>query len=535
MSLTLPTSRHLPRSAGWELFLLLLAVVTVLRLIYLAFVPLELSPDEAYYWDWSRQLDLCYYSKPPLIAWLMAGATGLAGISEWGVRFPAVLLGTGTLLLIFATAQRLFGGRSGWVAALLFLLAPANAVLNLLLTIDPPMLFCWAGAMWATAHALFPDEGQGASGRKGKGLGAEGSEAWAWWFLGGLFTAVGILGKQTMLGLPAITLLFLMLSRKHRGSIVKGYLLFGFTGALSFIPILWWNAQNDWITFQHTTDHFGGEGWNLPDALGDFAGYLGAQAGLLSPVTFGLILLVMGKVLTRHFTLGPRERWLALLGPVPLTVILVLALTQRVQPNWPAPFFIASLILLGGWLGGKANLGRKEVSRRWLPLGLTLGGVLMLTTMAAPLLQDALGKRGIDPTVRLRGWEELAQEVQAYRDSFPPGEAAFILCDTRRQPVSALAFYLEDHPRVYRWNRAGVIDSQHELWEGPVGYLGQDGLVISHSPPETLPPTLESAFARFTHLGEVRITLMENRIRVYHLYAGEGFQTWPIAPSGGNE
>src|SRR5262249_29583698 len=61
--------------------------------------PLDLVPDEAHYWDWSRHLDWSYYSKGPLVAWLIRGSCELAG--PWServignqmlaVRLPAVL------------------------------------------------------------------------------------------------------------------------------------------------------------------------------------------------------------------------------------------------------------------------------------------------------------------------------------------------------------------------------------------------------------------------------------------------------------
>ena len=45
--------------------------LTALRLAALFATPLELYPDEAQYWLWSRTLDWGYYSKPPMIAWLI--------------------------------------------------------------------------------------------------------------------------------------------------------------------------------------------------------------------------------------------------------------------------------------------------------------------------------------------------------------------------------------------------------------------------------------------------------------------------------
>ena len=67
-----------------------LAVLTGLRLAFLAWGGLDLSPDEAHYWEWSRRLDLSYYSKGPLIAYLIAGLTAVFGTSAFGIRLGAV-------------------------------------------------------------------------------------------------------------------------------------------------------------------------------------------------------------------------------------------------------------------------------------------------------------------------------------------------------------------------------------------------------------------------------------------------------------
>ena len=56
--------------------------------IYFKF-PLSLSVDEAQYWDWSNNLDLGYFSKPPFIAWLIASTTYFFGIAEWSIRLSA--------------------------------------------------------------------------------------------------------------------------------------------------------------------------------------------------------------------------------------------------------------------------------------------------------------------------------------------------------------------------------------------------------------------------------------------------------------
>jgi hypothetical protein len=56
---------------------------------------LELVPDEAYYWLWSKHLAASYRNKGPAIAWTIALGTRMFGDSVFGIRFFAVLLSTG--------------------------------------------------------------------------------------------------------------------------------------------------------------------------------------------------------------------------------------------------------------------------------------------------------------------------------------------------------------------------------------------------------------------------------------------------------
>src|SRR5947207_1274829 len=132
------------RLAAWAL-----AVLVLLRLLYL--VPFtaqfDLATDESYYWEWGRRLDWGYFSKPPLIGWLMALVGRLSHDSEWGVRLMALALGTGSLVMLRSLAEKLFGPRAAFLTLLLAALTPANAALNIFLTIDAPLVFFWTAAL----------------------------------------------------------------------------------------------------------------------------------------------------------------------------------------------------------------------------------------------------------------------------------------------------------------------------------------------------------------------------------------------------
>src|SRR5579863_88185 len=98
-------------SLRWALVAALLVAASAgLRIAYMAHrCPLDLAPDEAHYWDWSRHLDWSYYSKGPLVAWLIRASCALFGPASLrltgslmpAVRLPAVLCSSLLLLSLY--------------------------------------------------------------------------------------------------------------------------------------------------------------------------------------------------------------------------------------------------------------------------------------------------------------------------------------------------------------------------------------------------------------------------------------------------
>src|SRR5215472_4478541 len=101
---------------------LIVAALTGLRLLGLRFSVVDLFYDEAQYWSWSRDLALGYYTKPPLLAWIISAASHVCGNDEWCVRAPSPLLYAATSLVAYAIGRRLYDERTGFWAALLTVL-----------------------------------------------------------------------------------------------------------------------------------------------------------------------------------------------------------------------------------------------------------------------------------------------------------------------------------------------------------------------------------------------------------------------------
>ena len=127
--------------------------------------PIDLSGDEAHYWVWSRRLDLSYYSKGPLVAYLIRASCAAFGEVMWAVRFPALVLGVGTSLVTYALTKRLFeSDRLALGAVLLNHIVPMFIAGSVLMTIDPPFFFCWALATYLLACIVFEKHPPNAAG-----------------------------------------------------------------------------------------------------------------------------------------------------------------------------------------------------------------------------------------------------------------------------------------------------------------------------------------------------------------------------------
>src|SRR6266704_1480450 len=93
---------------SFALCVALLAVLTLVRLIGLHFSIVDLYIDESQYWAWSREPAFGYFSKPPLLAWIIAAAEHVCSTSEACIRAPAPVFYFGTSLLVYAVAHHLY-------------------------------------------------------------------------------------------------------------------------------------------------------------------------------------------------------------------------------------------------------------------------------------------------------------------------------------------------------------------------------------------------------------------------------------------
>ncbi|MGD0078199.1 MAG: glycosyltransferase family 39 protein, partial [Sedimentisphaerales bacterium] len=175
-----------------------LVSLALFRIWYIVGVPNELSGDEALYWTCSRNLDWCYVTKGPGVAFCIWCSRMLLGNTELGVRASAIVFSLGDSLILYLLGRRLHNQKVGVLSAVLFQLIPVFAFLGLAMTTDPLFVFMWLLAMLFMHRAW----------TTGSGLS---------WVLLGLAVGMGILCKYTMVAflLPALLLLVFSSARRQ--------------------------------------------------------------------------------------------------------------------------------------------------------------------------------------------------------------------------------------------------------------------------------------------------------------------------------
>lgn len=484
----------------------LLATILLLRIAYLLVFPVDLAADESYYWDWSRLPDWSYYSKPPLVAWVIWLGT-LPGDTLFFLKLPAAILNVAGIGILALLAHRMYSPQVGFWTALISVTMPGTAVGGMTMTIDAPLLFCWGCALLFIWESLNPANPQ--STRRVNGIAAT------------IAVGIGLLAKLSM-GIFWIGLLFLWLfpGKDQPRPALGAWLLRCIGSFLFLIPFLLWNWKRDWITFEHTSTSFGVEDrWDFADAFGKGLEFVGSQLGALNPIWWVALLILGGLCILHWKQLDYRAKFLTAFSYPLIFGAIGLSFYQRVQPNWPATFYLGATVLLAAWLCGqplRQHAQQTQGKPQLRKIGLWLGVFMVAFIYIAPYAWQAAGYAGhrSDPFARIRGWSAFAEEVQKQRVATFGDNSHFLWVAGHRYPVSQLAFYLPDQPKVYRYDPSGLIWSQYEMWPGPAesGWIGKDALLLL--PPELLEtqfPEWSRHFETVTPLGEVSYEIGHGR------------------------
>lgn len=527
-----------PGPAGrWHLLAaigLLLAGAAAHLAYLLNHCPLDLSGDEAHYWEWARRLDLSYYSKGPLVAYIIA--LGRRLLAEWSermvghealaVRVPAIVLSVATGLGVYAlAAATLRSTRLALAAAAVTCTIPIFAIGAILMTIDAPLACVFVWTLVGVERGL-------RTGHIGP------------WAVAGLLIALGILAKYTMVLIFPIVALTLLCVPRYRAVLGRpGPYAATIIGVLGFVPILLWNSRHNWVSFRHVAAQAGVAGGPSIDWLGPLS-YIAGQAAVVSPVWFvGMLLAVVA--FWRRPVAAPAEqhqpdamRFLICATVTPWLVFLAFSPITKIQPNWPVLALLPGTVLLVGWL---ARLLRQPATRSTgrvlIVAGTVLGAGSVIVMHYSHCLTPAfawLARREppwnltpvakYDPTARLRGWSQLGTAVgEVLATERAAGRAPFIVTDDY-QTASEIAFYCPGEPPVYCLQAVlGNRQSQYDIWPNPIRdaaeFVGRPCIYVGTLKPELIG---HGASAHVALRGERLATTVEHRVR------GNLYRVWPV-------
>lgn len=447
-------SRPTPEAGGWlRPALLVVAAVVALRLLALALDRTDLFVDESQYWLWGQRLDFGYYSKPPLIGWLIRLVTDLAGSdARFWVRMPGPLLHGATALLLGGLAARIGGAGAALWTAVLYITLPFTALGSYLITTDTVM-----APFFAAALLFFWRAGE----RRSPGMAALAGAAIGFAFLAKYAAVYFLFGiALTMALVPG-----------RRIGWRNGLILLAVFG-LVIAPNVAWNLTHKLTTLSHTMDNVGwlreGAGANLAA----MAGFVAAQFAVFGPVSFAALLWGYA-----HPGTAPR-RALVLLSLPPLVAVTVQAFLGEAQANWAVAAYFAGTVLavlvLPGW-GRWAALGVNAVAALVVPLLIVAAPWPVVD--GKPVLKRYLGRADLSTRIvalaQAEGLPVYAANRDILADLFHSGRDAGVRIYAP-QPKGRARHYYEQNfalPAEYRGPLLVIAQAPLDCGAGPVPAL----------------------------------------------------------------
>ena len=334
---------------------------------------LELGNDEVYYYTYALQPDWNHFDHPPMVGWMIRLSTlNLHWLSDLSMRLGSIISAALATILIFETGAIIKNDRAGFIAALCYNLSIYTSIIaGLFVLPDSPQLLFFTASIylmckWVVKPNLF------------KKLD---------WILLGLCIGFATLSKVHGLYLWAGFGAFLLF---HQSNTFKQPFLYiaGLLSLLCLIPIVYWNIQNEFITYTfhskrvaHTSIHFD---TFLQQVLGEFLyqNPLVYIAAILALLNWRKIKLMVDQ-----------EEVVALLMWLSLPLIgtfWVLSLLNPTLPHWTGPGFIALFLLAGVYWSEKSKLLIPYIIQ-WA-MGL-LGAIIIAFVLLVYVFPQQLGSK----------------------------------------------------------------------------------------------------------------------------------------------
>jgi len=467
--------------------LIALLALTAIRIVGLHFSVVDLFFDEAQYWTWSRELAFGYFSKPPLLAWIIAATDPICGSGEACVRLGSPLFHLGTSLLVYAIADRLYGRQAAAWTALAFALGVGLTFSSRIISTDVPLLFFWAAALLAYINLMAKPD-------------------WRWTVVLGVSFGLGMLAKYAMIYFLLGAAWACFYDRDARAVLKRPHIWVALLiGIVLLLPNFYWNATHDFLTFKHTGDNISGDGFRFRwSGAGDF---VGAQFAVMGPMVFAAFLWILARHLGASVT--REDRLMLAFAIPPLLIITALSFVRGANGNWAAPAVVSMTVVVVAWW---LRFGWKH----WLRGTITLGLIMQVLLIAGDAFADritipALGAKG-DLYERTLGWRSMGQRTA----DLARATGARTVASEGRAETAALIYYLRDAPvRALSWPASKIPDHQFDLTR-PLDSQAQEPVVFVSQC--RIASRLRRFYSEVTPLGDIKVATGPTTSRQFHAF-----------------
>jgi dolichol-phosphate mannosyltransferase len=512
------SERRFGSTPRWrELALGVIAYAFVLRLVYCG--QAELLPEEAYYWNYSRHLDIGYLDHPPMVAWLIWLGTAAFGDSAFGVRIGALCCGIIASVFAYRLTKHLFDEPSALVAALLMQTLPFFFMSGLLMTPDAPLTAAWAASLYFLERALV-------AGRSA-----------AWWWAGACL-GIGLLSKYSIGLLAPAVLIFMLLDPRARPQLRQWKPYAAALLALAiFSPTILWNARHEWVSFAFQTSR------RLAQTP-KFALHtlIASTLVLITPTgVFATAAALFGRKPDTGGVDGvldaqPQWRFIRVLVLAPFAVFVAFSLRHEVKLDWTGALMVGAVPAMAH---GIVHSGPKLISglRGWIQAAWTPTVAVVLLVFGASLYYLTVGLPGLGYSKHMElipvGWRDFGRQVgeTAAEIAARDGVAPLIVGMDRYAMASELAFYAP-----YPKRAAAVTSGAHlfgdtglmyEQWFPAELQAGRTLLLVAWDPMELAGERIESRVERLEPVREGVLMRGGKLIRPYYYRVAYGYRSAP--------
>ena len=465
-----------------SLFYCFLLVVLMFRVFSNFILNAPLHFDEAQYWTWSRTIQWGYYSKPPLIAWLIKLNAGLCGNQESCLRLFSPLMHSITAGVIFYTSYYLSKDiKTGIFSALLYLLMPGVTYSSFFISTDVPLL------MFASITGLLII----------KMMESESKDILSFIFLA-LCLSMGILSKYAMFFFLISILISSLFSEKIKRLILslKFFILFLLVIIL-ISPHIFWNLKNNLVTFSHTFDNANTD--NLKFNFFEPIFFIVSQFGIFGVFPLLLVFLEINSF-SKIKELDEIQKILIIWFIFPILLITILALFSRANANWAIVGYPFGCVFLGT-LVFKRNPVRVQslsIFSQFFLTSIFLFFLLFENPIFNPLLK----------------WSYAVSLSKEISEELKKGENFGFIADDR-EDYAHMLYYLRDLKiPMAKWNGDKKIDDHFELTTNTNNLSGLDVIFLTRTYPT---PIMEKTSTRIIKLKSLEYTI-SNKKREYNIF-----------------